>query len=125
MLFTVVQNLFALILKIGPGATQIAIYWAIAYVVVLVGLVLKLLAARMYLFGKDINAGPIKRLLPVIQTIGIALWAVSMLSNGRPGIFLCCSICLQLSLLPVRSSSEFIFIATTTALALLIFIPAI
>lgn len=87
VLFTVVLNLFTLIVNIGPGAMQIAIHWEPAYIIALAGLAFKVLAAGKFPFEKEGHTGHIKRMLPVMQTIGIALWAVSMLPSGRPGIY--------------------------------------
>ena len=87
-LFTVLLNLFALTMNVGPSATHLAISQDIAFIVVLIGLILKVLAGGMYPYEKTVHTGPLKRLQPVMQTIGIALWAVSKLPTCRSGNFL-------------------------------------
>ncbi len=56
----------------------------IAFIVALVGFVLKMFAAGMKCSGVS-SPGPCKTLQPVMQGCGVALWMIYILSGGSPG----------------------------------------
>lgn len=87
ILFTVLLNLFARTMNIGINIKQLAISHNIAFIVASLGLILKILAVKMYPIQIVIHSKSFLRMQPVMQTISFALWAVSMLPTYSSGHF--------------------------------------
>lgn len=87
VLFTLVMHLFGLTQNIDYGGAPFATVQGIVFIIGLIGLLLKILSVYNP-FGISIVAEPLKRLRPVMQMIGVAVWAISILCIARPGVFL-------------------------------------
>lgn len=85
--YTLVLTLYELPLHADHSVTPFTVSRGIVFIIGLVGLLLKVLGAR-YPLRKSLPAGPLRRLQPVMQTIGVALWAVSMLFIAKVSVFL-------------------------------------
>lgn len=83
VLFTIMLNIFAFMLNISKDTKQIAISLKISFAVISIGLILKMLAAGLYIFAKSSYPESLIRRQPVMQTVGFALGVVSMLPAYR------------------------------------------
>ena len=85
LLFRMVLQILPVLQNVGHDAQWPASARNIAFIAVLVGFVLKMLAAGVSP-SRTTSSGPFKILQPVMQGCGVAFWAVSILFGGSPGI---------------------------------------
>ena len=84
LLCTLVLKILTLLQVVGHDAMGQIEYRNAALIAVLVGFILKMLAAGVKPSGVVTSSGPIKALQPVMQGCGIALWMVSGLAGVNP-----------------------------------------
>ena len=84
LLCTLVLKMLTLLQVVGHDALGLDGYRNIAFIAVLVGFILKMLAGGVSPSGAT-PSGPFKTLQPVLQGCGVALWMVYLLSGGSPG----------------------------------------
>jgi len=83
LLCTLVLKILTLLQVVGHDAIGQIEYRSVALIAVLVGFILKMLAAGVKPSAVN-SAGPYKALQPVMQGGGIALWIVSILAGANP-----------------------------------------
>ena len=84
LICTLILKILTLLQVFSHGELGLDEYRNIAFIAVLVGFMLKMLAAWVSPYGAT-SSGPFKTLQPVMQGCGIALWTVSILSGGSLG----------------------------------------
>lgn len=85
LLFRMVLQILPVLQNVGHDAQWPASARNIAFIAVLVGFVLKMLAAGVSP-SRTTSSGPFKILQPVMQGCGVAFWTVSILFGGSPGL---------------------------------------
>lgn len=85
LLFALVLNILPVLRNAGHDALWPALFRNIAFIIVVVGFVLKMLAAGVSP-SRTTTSGPFKILQPVMQGCGVVFWTVSILFSGSPGL---------------------------------------
>jgi DMSO reductase anchor subunit len=80
---TLVMKILTLLKVVGHDAMGQNEYWIIALIAVLVGFMLKMLAAGVNP-SEATSSGPFKTLQPVLQGCGVALWMAYILAGVNP-----------------------------------------
>jgi DMSO reductase anchor subunit len=80
-----VLKMLTLLQAMGHDASGLENLENTAFVFVLAGLILKMIAAAVSPSGAD-TMGPFKTLQPVMQGCGFAFWSIYLISGGSPGL---------------------------------------
>ena len=83
LLCTLVLQTLTLLQGVGHAARGQADLRIVVLIAVLAGFILKILACRAKP-SEPISAGPFKTRQPVLQALGIALWAIAVFGAGNP-----------------------------------------
>jgi DMSO reductase anchor subunit len=85
--FGLAERVLVVILNVNHDASGTSASGYLAFMAVLIGFVLKVLARAMTPAERaESAAGPLKMVQPLIQGCGIVLWALSMLLGDDPGL---------------------------------------